>query len=141
MIAEEENATTKTVPPRDVVRYAAIELIEGGDVPATMDSDTYSFAMLILECITEEVPFSGLRDDAKALHARIAKRQFPPRPDTQNPKGNISDGLWDLMTRCWSIKPKDRPTMGFVVRYFVDNWKPPVAANTEKRTSDGKDDG
>ena len=116
--------STKTVPSGDGVRYRAIELIEHANddgVPATMDSDTYSFAMLILECITEKVPFSDISREAAVLHARVSKRRTPPRPGTQNSKGSISDGLWDLMVRCWSPKPGDRPTMGFVARHFLDN--------------------
>ena len=119
-----ENTISKTVSSGDVVRYSAIELIEGGSVPATMHSDTYSFAMLILECITEEVPFSSLSRDAAVIHARVAKRQSPPRPGIQNPedpKNSVSDGLWDLMMRCWSIKPEDRPTMEYVHSFFADH--------------------
>jgi len=119
-----ENATSKTVSSGDVVRYSAIELIEGGSVPATMNSDTYSFATLILECIAEDVPFSGLSRDAAVIHARVAKGQSPPRPgieSPEDPKNSVSDGLWDLMTRYWSIEPEDRPTMEYVHSFFADH--------------------
>ena len=55
-----ENTMSKTMPSGDVVWYPAIELIEGGSAPPAMCSDAYSFAMFILERITEEVLFSGL---------------------------------------------------------------------------------
>jgi len=125
-----EGTISKTVSSGGVVRYLAIELIEDPSGRATMNSDTYSFAMLILECITEEVPFSGLSRDQAVVHARVAKRQSPPRPgirnledlkDPENPKSCISDSLWDLMMRCWSEKPEDRPTMEYVHRFFVDH--------------------
>ena len=118
---EEKNTATGMELPRDVIRYGAIELIDGRNVPATIESDTYSFAMLILECITEKIPFSGLSGDSTVLHARANKRQTPPRPDVHNPKGGVSDGLWNLMMRCWSINPKGRPTMNYVHTYFVDH--------------------
>ena len=119
-----ESTISKTVSSGGVVRYLAIELIEDPSSRATMNSDTYSFAMLILECITEEVPFSGLSRDQAVVHARVTKRQSPPRPGIRNledPKGCISDDLWDLMTRCWSEKPEDRPTMEYVHRFFADH--------------------
>ena len=99
----------------DVVRYSAPELFHGDTVP-TEASDTYSFAMLILECITEELPFSHLRRDAAVLYARISKKQNPPRPDGPN---RISDDLWDLMTRCWAAEPDERPTMEQVHGSFL----------------------
>ena len=119
-----ESTISKTVSSGGIVRYLAIELIEDPSGRATMNSDTYSFAMLILECITEEVPFSGLSRDQAVVHARVAKRQSPPRPGTRNTKDSescISDGLWDLMMRCWSEKPEDRPTMEYVHMFFADH--------------------
>ncbi|KAF9653023.1 kinase-like protein [Thelephora ganbajun] len=114
-----ENTISKTVSSGDVVRYSAPELIENNNVSATTHSDTYSFAMLTLECITEEVPFSNLTRDAAVIHARISKRQCPPRPDADR-KDLFSDGLWDLMTRCWAVKPDHRPTMEHVHSFFLD---------------------
>ena len=114
-----ENVTSKTTSSGDVVRYSAPELIENNNASATMCSDTYSFGMLVLECITEEVPFSNLPRDATVIHARISKRQCPPRPDGQDQKNGVSDDLWDLMTRCWSDKPDDRPTMEQVHNFFL----------------------
>jgi len=113
-----ENTISKTVSSAAIVRYAAPELIENNDFSATVYSDTYSFAMLILECITENAPFSNITRDAAVIHARISKRQCPPRPEGNN---SVSDGLWDLMRRCWSLKPDRRPTMEQVHSFFSWN--------------------
>ena len=113
---EESNESTRSKSSQDIVRYSALELIENTKAPATTDSDTYSFAMLILECITEEIPFSNLPSYAGVIHARISKRQTPPRPDGQN---RISDDLWDLMIRCWSVTLHQRPTMEQVHTHFL----------------------
>src|SRR5882757_8666972 len=113
------NAMSKTVSSGDAVRYSAPELIECNNASATTHSDTYSFAMLTLECITEEVPFPNLTRDAAVIHARISKRRDPPRPDRQEARKRVSDGLWDLMMRCWSIKPDHRPTMEHVHSFFL----------------------
>ena len=100
------------------VRYIAPEHIEGSDVPATTHSDTYSFAMLILECITEAVPFSNLTRDAAVLHARTIKGQYPSRPDGQG-RNHIPDDLWLVMMNCWAVRPEKRLTMEEVLNFFL----------------------
>ena len=115
-----EHSISKTVSSGDVVRYSAPELVENNNASATTPSDTYSFAMLILECFTEDVPFSNLTRDAAVIHARIGKKQCPPRPDGPNPRNCVSDGLWDLMMRCWVLEPRHRPTMDNVHSFFLN---------------------
>ena len=114
-----ENTTSKTVSSGDAVRYSAIELIENYDASTTKNSDTYSFALLILECITEEVPFSNYAREAAVIHARISKRQCPSRPDGQY-QSHIPDDLWGLMSRCWAAKPDNRPSMEQVHSFFLN---------------------
>jgi len=107
-----ETTISRTMASGEFVRYSAPELIEEENVPVTANSDTYSFALLVLECITEEKPFSHIRHDGAVVHARITKRQCPLRPD-------VSDSLWDLMMHCWSIDPGSRPTMERVQTFFL----------------------
>ena len=93
-----ENRISKTASSGDVVRYSATELIEGGIVPVMIHSDMYSIAMVILECIMEEMPFSDLPRDA-ASSTRRSSRDCPPRPgvrDAESSKNGVSDGLWTL---------------------------------------------
>lgn len=99
--------------PGSTIRYSAPELIEDKDASPTTHSDTYSFAMLVFECITEDVPFSDLSRDAAVIHAKIHKRLRPPRP-----KDHVSKDLWDLMMLCWSDQPDQRPTMERVHEFF-----------------------
>ena len=103
----------------DFVRHSAPELIQDIHLAPTTHSDACSFGMLILECITEEPPFSSLTRDAAVIHARISRKQCPPRPAGQDPKNHVSDGLWELMMRCWAVKPDERPTMGEVYSFFL----------------------
>ena len=119
-ICEEINkdSNTKTTSSGDAVRYSAPELIENSNGSPTTHSDTYSFAMLILECITEEVPFSNIARDATVLHARTVKGQHPSRPDGQD-RNHVSDGLWKLMVDCWAVRPDKRPTMERVHNFFL----------------------
>ena len=113
-----ENTVSMTMSSGDIVRYAAPELADTIDAPPTTHSDTYSFAMLVLECITEKEPFSGLRD-ATVAHARFVKKQCPPRPGKQGSKDYVSDELWLLMNECWSLEPHRRPTMEYVHSFFA----------------------
>lgn len=115
-----DEAAWRTVSSGDTVRYAAPELIEIAGALPTMESDTYSFALLVLECITEEKPFSHLERDAAVVHARITKKQFPPRPPKQDQEEPISDKLWERMMNCWSWDPKNRPTMEDVQKSFIN---------------------
>ena len=109
--------SSTSAPNRTFVRHAAPELIKDPQFRPTTRCDTYSFAMLILECITEQMPFSNISREAKVIHAKISKNQRPPRPD-----GNlhISNELWELMNLCWSAEPGERPPMDHVHRFFLD---------------------
>jgi hypothetical protein len=98
-----------------VIRYTAPEVAYSS---ATLHSDTYSFTMLMFECITEEIPFSDIPLDADVNLAKNIKKQRPPRPDGEF---RVSDELWDLMERCWSQKPESRSTMDEVYLFFTNN--------------------
>ena len=115
-----ESTVSKTASG-DIVRYGAPELIETYNACGTKASDAYSFAMLILECITEKKPFHHLTRDAAVVHVRIDKKVDPPRPHGQDPKKGVSDDLWSLMTRCWSREPNSRPTMEEVHSFLLFN--------------------
>ena len=116
-----ENAISKTFASRDIIRYSAPELAEASNVPPTTHSDIYSFAMLILQCITEKVPFFHLSCDTAVIHARFVKNQLPPRPGGWDSESNISDELWYLMESCWSARPDHRPTMEHVHGFFMNH--------------------
>jgi hypothetical protein len=118
-ITEHEGSEETEYESGEDVRYSALELIENYNISATTQSDTYSFAMVILECVTEKVPFSHLSHDAAVIHARISRRQCPPRPDGQDPRNRVSDSLWELMLRCWFDQPDRRPTMEYVHSFFL----------------------
>jgi len=112
-----EHSTENTIlsnVPEGAVRYIAPEFIEDGNAPVTTGSDTFSFGMLMLGCITEKLPFYNLTTDAAVFDARIAGAWHPPRPDGPDPKSCVPDRLWRIMLRCWSIKWDDRLTMGQV---------------------------
>lgn len=109
------------------VRWMAPELFKSQNVKAkTCSSDTYSYGSVILEVsivklkgvlfynepvqiMTGEHPYNDISDLQvinQLLHGVTPKR---PRMPILNP------GVWDLMERCWSATPSDRPKMAFVL--------------------------
>ncbi|KAJ7128560.1 kinase-like domain-containing protein [Mycena epipterygia] len=70
---------------------------------ATAKSDVYSFGMLVLEVFSGKPPWSS-RAEVGVLLSVVASLR-PPRP------GNITDSLWEIVEKCWSHFPGDRPTI------------------------------
>jgi len=116
-----EMSMSKTLTSGGSARYVAPELIESNDASATMHSDTYSFGMLVLECVTRLPPYANLRRDAAVIHAIIYKRECPLRPETPEAKRWITDDVWELMMKCWSLLPASRPSMTEVHTFFLRN--------------------
>ncbi|CUA72129.1 Ephrin type-A receptor 10 [Rhizoctonia solani] len=94
--------------PAVSVRWTAPEILED-KTGITTQADIYALGMTILEVITGEVPYYGVRE--MALFLKIIKPEYPKRPElhisSQNECGNL---LWSLLLDCWSYEPKLRPT-------------------------------
>jgi len=94
-------------------RYMAPELMQG-DQPKTNLSDTYAYAMLMIEVFSGSPPFPTLRYDATLVTAVISG-QRPPCPfDLAGEEKDRNERLWRLMQVCWHTKPQYRPVMSDV---------------------------
>ncbi|KAK0465971.1 kinase-like domain-containing protein [Desarmillaria tabescens] len=71
----------------------------------TLESDVYSFAMLICQLYTGRPPLDKIPNDFAFINRVVRRKQRPDRPS------DIYDELWAVVTRCWSHEPSDRPTM------------------------------
>ncbi|KAK0501043.1 kinase-like domain-containing protein [Armillaria luteobubalina] len=71
----------------------------------TLESDVYSFAMLICQLYTGLPPLPNIPNDFAFRNLVARRKRRPSRPP------DISDELWDVVMRCWSHEPGDRPTM------------------------------
>ncbi|KAL0947261.1 hypothetical protein HGRIS_013382 [Hohenbuehelia grisea] len=91
-------------------RWLAPELIDGTITSPTIATDTYSFAMAILEFLTGAHPYVNLKRSVTVIHDKVVKRKIPARPDVSG----LSDELWELMTECWKHSPEHRPSMTHV---------------------------
>ena len=82
--------------------------------PSKRKADVFAFGMVTVEVFTGKVPFyqesNGLNVGSKILDGY--------RPERPRDAGGeeLTDGMWELLCRCWSADPASRPTMKNVVQ-------------------------
>jgi serine/threonine protein kinase len=104
-----EKSASATLTAGGSARWLAPELIEGK--APTMEADTYSYAMAILELLTGKHPFADCKRDAAVIYGIIVLKKTPVRPEEKETSRWLSDALWDLMQRCWHKDAASRPSM------------------------------
>ncbi|KAB5594787.1 RasGEF domain containing protein [Ceratobasidium theobromae] len=119
IVAEEEGAAVASIDLEDAgsSRWMAPELFQvdasTSSSSVTPQSDVWSFGMLCLEVLTGCSPFfPKLRIDAQVIAALI-QGYLPSRPEPleQMHGRGLSDEMWEVMNRCWSWRPPERPEM------------------------------
>ena len=105
------------------------------DLP-TKGSDCYALGMVILEVLSGEAPFRVYSNPI--VIQKVMEGERPGRP--QGEKGpRFTDDLWEMLERCWSPQPKDRPTIDAVLKLLEQvstTWQPlPLSADDDVRTS------
>lgn len=89
------------------VRYAAPELLLDDpdfQLPRkTKATDLYAFGILVLEGVTEQVPWPEL--SYYSIASKVLRGETPPRPSS----GSMSDDLWGICKSCWCTDPVLRP--------------------------------
>ncbi|KAF8838777.1 kinase-like protein, partial [Paxillus ammoniavirescens] len=105
------------------VRWIAPELLDH-EVPGdenkplhlfpTLQSDVYSFGMVILQVLTGKVPYHYIVPVARVQSA-ILHRKIPLRPQQQL----VTDSQWKFMQRCWMPVgvPEPRPRSDEIVEF------------------------
>ncbi|CAE6427540.1 unnamed protein product [Rhizoctonia solani] len=105
--------TQTDTEPSFSLRWTAPEILEGTS-SHTIAADVYSLGMTILETFTSEVPFADESEQSLLVHI-LSRKKIPTRPGTIIPSRSINgNALWDILTRCWALDPKDRPSAGVV---------------------------
>ncbi|EJD04727.1 kinase-like protein [Fomitiporia mediterranea MF3/22] len=97
------------------VRWLAPESLDSASDQLTPASDVYSFAMTAYTVMTGTIPFDGIRQPGPIIDL-LKKGERPARPDRKLVHHGLDDRLWDLIRRCWSQGPGNRPTMNEVCR-------------------------
>ncbi|CAM9401760.1 unnamed protein product [Scytosiphon promiscuus] len=108
-----EKRPSRTIGMR--LRYTAPEVLSEGESVASIESDAYSFGMVVLECLTRELPWKGVvaeADGAAALVLAVTAGERPPVPE------NVPRDLAALARACWSHEPRSRPTLEVVLADF-----------------------
>jgi serine/threonine protein kinase len=114
-----EKSASTTLTACGSARWLAPELIEGVITSPTKEADTYSYAMAVLELLTEKHPFSHRKHDASVIHDVVVLKCTPPRPRESDVLALLTDDLWKLLEECWSADPISRPSINRVSRYML----------------------
>jgi serine/threonine protein kinase len=111
--------------------WMAPELHE--DKSNSAETDVYSLGVVLWEIVSRQVPFAGLM--AGAMISKTMRGQRDPLPE-QCPE------VFRLMiTACWDLEPKKRPTAEYVGEQFdavlktVQNISSPVSEQSDSKTS------
>ncbi|KAG6820429.1 hypothetical protein H0H93_000675 [Arthromyces matolae] len=96
-------------------RWTPWEKVAPTEFPLTLKADSFSFASFMLEIFSGDVPYRYLSSDSAVIVEFLVRKKLPRRPD--NPQ--LTDPLWNLMTKCWTINPILRPSMEEIHRELV----------------------
>lgn len=103
---EEVTLQTRFDGVMGTIPWTAPELLSGE--PFGLPIDVYSFAVVMWEMLTRQVPYEEFKKTFTIIsHVKAGGR--PPVPK------DAAEDFAHLMTACWSQEPKDRPTFSAIV--------------------------
>ncbi|KAF8600010.1 kinase-like protein [Ceratobasidium sp. AG-I] len=79
------------------------------------ETDIYALGMTMLETLTGKRPFKELEKDTSVILA-LSKGKRPHRPKRILDQSRRGAPFWDILQKCWSQSPADRPTANEVNR-------------------------
>ncbi|KIO22673.1 hypothetical protein M407DRAFT_27781 [Tulasnella calospora MUT 4182] len=91
------------------VRWQSPELWE--DTPRSLASDTYAFAMTIVETLIGDVPLPHLRNHVQIITAVYDRDERPLMIPQASPTGVPYENSWSVAKSCWPKLPEDRISM------------------------------
>ena len=105
--------TTSSSSSAGTTRWMSPELIDPdkfgfNNCRPTKESDCYALGMVILEVLTSQAPFP--RRGNLFVARKVVDGDRPERPEGPEARW-FTDDLWGTLERCWSPKPKLRPTL------------------------------
>lgn len=107
--------TTTSFGLRGSTRYMSPELVSEDDARRTLASDVWAWGCLLLEILTDRLPYADITSDAKIILTLARLLLAPARPSDMFPAPidslPIPDDLRSLLKNCWKISPEARPTM------------------------------
>lgn len=98
-------------------RWLAPEILTGNN--ATFASDVYSFAIVLWELLTWELPWGPTNPwQVVTVVTEGGRLEVPPREDLPGPDTMDFEGLdayVTLMKKCWAHNPEDRPVFQEII--------------------------
>ncbi|KAF8600006.1 hypothetical protein BDV93DRAFT_608934 [Ceratobasidium sp. AG-I] len=87
------------------------------------ETDIYALGMTMLEILTGKRPFNEIEKDTLVIVAlsKGKRPQYPRKVLNQSPRGAP---FWDILQKCWSESPADRPTANEVIRSYSADVSP-----------------
>ncbi|KAK8839039.1 hypothetical protein M9Y10_032505 [Tritrichomonas musculus] len=104
--------------------YSAPEVLQMNEYSKA--GDVYSFAFLVYEIVTNEVPFKNIKSNLSSLFNEIVIKAG--RPEIKN---NVPCCYCSLIESCWAQDPKDRPTFD-QIEYLLKTEKDFLGENVDK---------
>ncbi|KLO16659.1 kinase-like protein [Schizopora paradoxa] len=101
------------------IRYQAPESYSFVQNGSELKHDIYSFAMVVLSILTGNKPFSYFNSGYSIISA-VKSGQRPPRPNQTLVHRALDDKLWDIIVRCWSQDPDERPSASQILQELED---------------------
>ncbi|EUC55843.1 tyrosine kinase domain protein [Rhizoctonia solani AG-3 Rhs1AP] len=80
--------------------------------------------MTAMEIITRGAPYGANVDDF-SIRRLAGTGELPPRPVDTLPENGAGNIIWNILCKCWSYKPADRPTASHVSTVMHKTYQPP----------------
>jgi hypothetical protein len=93
-------------------RWTAPELLKMDLALSTPASDTYSFAMVVVQIFSGQVPFPEAKNDTAAA-AKVLCGARPEKPQDAHRRG-LTPAVWTWLENCWQEDLISRPSMSLV---------------------------
>ncbi|KAG8942685.1 hypothetical protein FRC03_002935 [Tulasnella sp. 419] len=87
-------------------RFLAPELLD--DEPKTTQSDVWAFACVVVQIITDQVPYHNVTSTA-AVGRAIIRGDPPYSEHCMKPIMTLNESLCNNISRCWDVHPCTRP--------------------------------
>ncbi|KAG9027287.1 hypothetical protein FS837_004315 [Tulasnella sp. UAMH 9824] len=88
------------------VRYSSPEVLREGTVAESLPNDIWSWGCLALEALTDKIPFSSIQPEPQLIFALMQGKS----PSDDMNYSFLPVLLVNLLVKCWSLEPNDRPT-------------------------------
>jgi len=104
---------------RGTLRWQAPELLDPkpSQPVTTIESDIYSYGLTCYEVLTGRIPFYQIQSDFQLLFNVTTGKAKLQKPEN----GSLTEFAWDVLCRCWSFEPSQRPSAAKVYELLSEH--------------------